>query len=38
VYNSGQSLFSSLPNPGGVFTTLLAASHGVYLVAKATAK
>jgi hypothetical protein len=36
--NDGKSLFPSLPPPGGIFTTLLAASHGTYLVAKAAAK
>jgi hypothetical protein len=36
--NNGRSLFPTLPNPGGIFTTLLAASHGTYLVAKAAAK
>ncbi|MGA7810343.1 hypothetical protein [Bradyrhizobium sp.] len=36
--NSSKSLFPTLPSPGAVFTTLLAASHGTYLVSKAAAK
>jgi hypothetical protein len=28
------SLFASLPDPGGIFTTLLAASHATYLIAE----
>jgi hypothetical protein len=28
------SVFPGLPNPGGIFTTLLAASHATYLIAK----
>jgi len=31
------ALFPSLPDPGGTFTTLLAASHATYLVAKRAA-
>jgi hypothetical protein len=33
--NAKQSLFASLPPAGGIFTTLLAASLGTYLIAKA---
>jgi hypothetical protein len=28
------SVFPALPDPGGIFTTLLAASHAIYLIAK----
>jgi hypothetical protein len=36
--NSSKSLFPALPNPGAVFTSLLAASHGTYLASKAASK
>ena len=36
--NGSKSLFPSLPSPGAVFTSLLAASHGTYLVSKAATK
>lgn len=36
--NNSRSLFPTLPSPGGIFATLLAASHGTYLVSKAATK
>jgi len=36
--NTSKSLFPTLPSPGAVFTSLLAASHATYLVSKAATK
>ena len=32
--HDNQSIFPTLPDPGGIFVTLLAASHATYLIAK----